>query len=168
MKIGIVSDSHGGVSILRAAIRILILRGVEAVVHCGDLGSVKCITILAESPVSTYAVAGNVDRNIDALVTAAKKSGVAFHDQVVEVPLGDEDKNHLVITHGHDGLLDELIMGGQFPYVCHGHTHRIRDERIDSVHVICPGALRNPKQPRYPTVAMLDTSQDTVEFIRVG
>ena len=42
-------------------------------------------------------------------------------------------------THGDNAhLLSERISGERFPYVCHGHTHCIRDEQFDSVRVICP------------------------------
>ena len=53
-------------------------------------------------------------------------------------------------------------MGGQFPYVCHGHTHRLRDDRIGDVRVINPGALNHPRNPRHPTIAVLDTATDTL------
>jgi predicted phosphodiesterase len=60
--------------------------------------------------------------------------------------------------------LGELVHSGQFPYVCHGHTHKVRDERIGEVHVINPGALR---RARRHTVAILDTDGDTLEHVVV-
>ena len=63
--------------------------------------------------------------------------------------------------------MDELVAGGQFPYVCHGHTHRAADERQANVRVICPGALRHPKHPTRPSAAVLDAAEDTVTFIEV-
>ena len=63
--------------------------------------------------------------------------------------------------------LSALIASGQFPWVCHGHTHRTRDERIGKVRVINPGALKSPRDPRHPTVAVLDTEADMLEFIEL-
>ena len=170
MKIGIVSDSHGRVELLRRAAAALVARGVRAIVHCGDVGSVPCIQAFSvgagETSVSTYAVSGNMDRHVDRLAEEARRCGVRFHRQVVEVPLSDG--RYLAATHGDDEhFLSGLIAGGQFPYVCHGHTHRIRDERFASVRVICPGALRHPKDPRRPTAALLDTQTDLLEYITI-
>ncbi len=161
MKIGIVSDSHGRAKCLRAAMDVLVASGVEAIVHCGDIGSVECVKVLASAGIDAYAVAGNMDRHVSRLQTVANASGLNFSWEVVEVPIGEG--KHLVATHGHDrNVLAGLITGGQFPYVCHGHTHKARDERIGNVRVINPGALHHTRRH---TVAIIDTHIDTVEYI---
>ena len=166
MKVGIVSDSHGRESRLAAALEVLVARGAEVVVHCGDIGSVECVWCLGAAGVPAYAVAGNMDRHADVLAAAAVQCGVNFSEAAVEVPLGDG--SYLAATHGADqDLLAELTCGGQFPYVCHGHTHRARSERIGGTRVINPGALAHGRKPRRPTAALLDTDTDTVEHIRV-
>jgi predicted phosphodiesterase len=40
-----------------------------------------------------------------------------------------------------------------------------RDQRIGKARVINPGALCHPRDPRYPTVAVLDTEADALEYI---
>ena len=166
MKIGIVSDSHGRCELLTAALGLFAQRGVDAIVHCGDVGSIASMRSLGAVDTAAYAVAGNMDRHIDQLAVVADECGVNFHWEVIEMPIGDG--RYLVATHGHDhGILNELIAGRQFPYVCHGHTHRVQDERFGQVRVICPGALRTPRNPRHPTVAILDTDSDSLEFIAV-
>ena len=167
MKAGIVSDSHGRVKTLGRAVEMLVARGAEVIVHCGDFGSVADLAPLAEAPVPTYAVGGNMDRHCGAdLLHTATASGVTFGPQSVEVPLGDGQ--FLAAVHGHNGhLLEELVLGGQFPYVCHGHTHYADDRRVGAVRVICPGALRSPRGRRALTCALLDTEADSVEFLTV-
>ena len=166
MKIGIVSDSHGKSKRLRAALELLARRGAERIVHCGDVGSVECMELLGRAGAKAYAVAGNMDRRPEPLMAAANRCGVTFSLASVEVPIGGG--RYLAATHGDPHhLLSELVTGGQFPYVCHGHTHRARDERIGAVRVINPGALRSPKDPRHPTAALLDTDAETVEFLDV-
>ena len=64
-------------------------------------------------------------------------------------------------------LLDDLVGGGEFLYVCHGHTHCSRDERIGNVRVICPGALYGPRDSMGSRVAQLDTINDEVLFLQV-
>lgn len=166
MKIGIVSDSHGSASRLKAALKALVGLGAEAIVHCGDIGSVECVAVLGRAGVPAHLVLGNMDRHEAELAAAAEEYGVALGPEVIEVPIGNG--RHLVATHGHhERIFAELVMGQQFPYVCHGHTHRVRDEQAANTRVINPGALRHPKDPKHPTAAILDTDADTVEYIRV-
>jgi hypothetical protein len=166
MKIGIVSDSHGKTKRLKAALALLGRRDVEMIVHCGDVGSEACIEELGGAAAPAYAVAGNMDRHAERLAARAQQRGVHFAWEVIEVPIGRGQ--HLVATHGSDeSVLTELIAGGQFRYVCHGHSHRTRDERVGGVRVINPGALYNNRRPHHPTVAVLDTEADSLEYIPV-
>jgi putative phosphoesterase len=167
MRIGLVSDSHGKVDRLGRAMECLAAVGVDAIVHCGDIGSVKCMQALAAAGVPAYAVAGNMDRHLDDLAVEAATLGIRFSPRTVEVPLGDGQ--YLVATHGHrEDVLRELIGGGQFPYVCHGHTHRRRDEHVGDVRVLNPGALRHPRCGNAPAVMLLDTDRDELTVIAVG
>ena len=128
MRIGILSDSHGHDDVLARAIDMLVARGAEAIVHCGDIGTEACLEPLVASPVPAYAVGGNMDRHLPALAHRLTRGALTFHPRTVEVPLGGG--KFLIATHGHDEhLLAELVTGAQFPYVCHGHTHRVADRR---------------------------------------
>ncbi|MHC4295349.1 MAG: metallophosphoesterase family protein [Planctomycetota bacterium] len=164
MKIGLISDSHGRAKRLCAALRELVERGVDVIVHCGDIGGTECIELLADAAPQAYAVTGNMDRGIDALRQVAGDTGVNFATEVLEVPLGDG--RSLGVTHGNDPrILGELIAAGQFCYICHGHTHRFRDEWMGGIRVINPGALAHPRYPRHPTAAVLDTDTDALQCI---
>lgn len=163
MKIGIVSDSHGHDETLRRAVDLLVERGAEAIVHCGDVGAEACIDVLAASGRPTYVVSGNTDRAIPHLIDLAAAAGIEFHWEVIEVPLGNGQ--FLVATHGHDPeLVSELVAGQQFPYVCVGHSHRVRDERRGRTRIINPGALHRAVPH---TAALLDTASDRLEFLEV-
>ncbi len=168
MRIGLMSDSHGKTRRFRAALELLAARDVEAIVHCGDICCLESLRLLAGTGIPTWLVAGNMDRHLlHELEALAQGTSVTYWYSTVEVPLGDD--THLVATHGHnEGLLEELIRGQRFPYVCHGHTHRARDERIGDVRVICPGAITSPRHPAVSTVALLDTTADTVAFFDVA
>ena len=166
MKIGIVSDSHGKAKRLAAALKTLADRQVEAIVHCGDVGSIQCVELLAATGVPAYLVPGNMDRHVERLQAAAESGGVHFAWEVVTVPIGQG--RQLAVTHGNDeGVLQELIREQQFPYICRGHTHSASNERIGNVRVINPGALHHAQRPHTPTVAVLDTQADTVEHFKV-
>ena len=166
VKIGILSDSHGRTKRLASALKALLDRGAEAVVHCGDICAVECLEALCACGVPAHVVAGNMDRHVARLQTAAARGGANFAWEVIEVDLGDGRR--LAATHGSDeAVLEQLVSGGQFAYVCHGHTHRRRDERIGAVRVINPGALYHPRDGK-PTVALLDCRTDQLEFLGVG
>jgi hypothetical protein len=107
-----------------------------------------------------------MDRRPGKFAKEARTHGVNFAEDFLEVPLGDG--RHLIALHGHDEqLFQEFLAGEQFPYICHGHTHRTADNTYGQVRVICPGALAHPRSPKHPTAAILDTDSDTVRFIRV-
>ncbi|KKM23863.1 hypothetical protein LCGC14_1610880 [marine sediment metagenome] len=163
MKIGIVSDSHGQVKRLRRGIEMLTRRGAEAIVHCGDIGKVECLAVLAESGLPCYAVTGNMDRNVERLRDHARDHHVHLESETVVIPIGRG--RYLAVTHGNKPeVLAGLITGGRFDYVCHGHTHLKRDENFGKVRVINPGALCHTDPF---TVALLDTDSDTLKHIEV-
>jgi putative phosphoesterase len=162
MRIGLLSDSHGQLDRLRQAMAMLINEGAQALVHCGDIGTRDCVQALGGAAVPAYLVAGNMDRFHHGL-GREKQTGLTFSPKTIEVPL--DDGQYLIATHGHrESLLDDLIEGGQFPYVVHGHTHSRRNERFPACRVICPGSLHHPRSPRTPGCALLDTQADSVTF----
>jgi len=166
MKIGVVSDSHGKANRLEAAIEKFVSCGVQAVVHCGDVGSVECLELLASAGVPAYAVAGNMDRDVEALEAAAARCGVIFSRRYVEVPLGRAKL--LAATHGDDrALLDELVKCGRYAYVCHGHTHRARSARRGEVRIVNPGALRRSLDAWRATAAIIDTEFESAGHVRL-
>ena len=176
MRIGILSDSHGKSKRLARGIDLLIDASAEAIVHCGDIENVEGIQLLGDSHLPSYLAAGNMDvSRFGRLQTAADSCGVIFAADFVAVPLDDGDgdgdsmvRKYLAATHGKDEqLLDELIRGEQYPYVCHGHTHRTSDQRINSTRVLNPGALYHPRGGTGRTVMLLDTDTDTVKIITV-
>ncbi len=168
MKIGIVSDSHGKSKRLAKAIGMLTEKGADAILHCGDIGSDDCVKVLGNAGVPAYAVSGNSDRHPGHLEIIAAEACVTFSTETVEIPI--ENDQYVIATHGHDeGLLGTLIIDGQFPYVCHGHWHQPRDEKVGPTRVINPGALTRPRGHDHKrSCALLDTETDTLEFFEVA
>ena len=120
--VGVVSDTHG---LLRPeAVRAL--RGVERIVHAGDVGSAAVLEELgAIAPV--VAVRGNNDRG----AWAAKLPAT----EVVEV-----DGALLYVIHDLAELdLDPAAAG--FHAVVSGHSHRPKIERRDGVLYLNPGSI---------------------------
>lgn len=161
-KIGIMSDTHGAVARTKWALDILRSRGVDSIIHCGDITSVEVLQLFDGWRAAI--VWGNMDQDPTLQLAAEKLEGVSLGD-VLAVEI---DGVRLAACHGDDtSTLRELIHSGLYRYVFHGHTHLRRDELIGSTRVINPGALGgNRKQSR--SVCVLDLARDEVEFIEVG
>jgi putative phosphoesterase len=167
MRIGILSDTHGKTKRLQKALELLTQNDAEAVVHCGDILSAEEVQVLGGFPGLAYLTAGNMDRHaVESIAESAESLGVMFAADFLSVPL--RDGRELIATHGHlEELLDDLIRSGQYAYVCHGHTHYRRDERVGPTRVINPGALYHAKDRQGESVCLLDTDKDTVEFLKI-
>ena len=161
MKIGIVSDTHGKADKLRRALEMLRARGAEAIVHCGDVGNAQCLEALADTGLPCHAVAGNTDCHLDELKAAAIQSGVQFDVDALVVDLGDGRK--LAFSHGDNATLVESLLAGKPAYLCLGHTHQSRDQRLGATRIINPGAIARGHPP---SVALLDTATDALEFLK--
>ena len=136
MQLGVVSDTHGHVGYTREAIRMLESLKVEAVLHCGDIGSPEIVELFAAWP--THFVFGNVDQQ-RLLGEAIRAAGQTCHDRFGRLEF---DRRKIAFLHGDDSaLLEQTIASGRFDLVCHGHTHVARNVQRAATRVLNPGAL---------------------------
>jgi len=137
VQIGVVSDTHGHVGYTREAIRMLESLEVEAVLHCGDIGSPEIVELFSAWP--THFVFGNVDRDATALEEAICTAGQTCHERFGRLELAGR---RIAFLHGDDSaLLEETIASGRWDLVCHGHTHVARRLERGATLVLNPGAL---------------------------
>lgn len=136
-RIGIISDTHGQVEYTRSAIRTMESLEVELVIHCGDIGSTEIVRMFSTWP--THFVFGNVDHDEALLRRAITRSGQTCHERFGTLEVGGV---RIAFLHGDDWQrLEETIASGEWDLVCHGHTHRRREERIGKTLVLNPGAI---------------------------
>jgi putative phosphoesterase len=136
MQIGVVSDTHGHIPYTREAIRMLESLEVEAVLHCGDIGSPEIVELFAAWP--THFVFGNVDSH-RALGEAIRAAGQNCHDRFGRLELAGR---RIAFLHGDDeALLNDTIASGEWDLVCHGHTHVARRMQRGPTLVLNPGAI---------------------------
>jgi len=128
--VGVISDTHG---LLRPE-AIAALRGVDRIIHAGDIGAPEILTALGEiAPVT--AVRGNNDKGAWAraipLTQAVDAGGASIY----------------VI---HDvGELDVDPGAGGFGVVIAGHSHQPRNEVRDGVLWFNPGSA-GPRRFKLP------------------
>jgi putative phosphoesterase len=161
MLIGILSDTHGDADIAHVAVRALLDRGAEYLVHCGDVGSTDVLDALAGHP--AMFVFGNTDFDTQVLTKYAGIIGIACGNTYGKLAFAGKTA---VVTHGDDSRLVKQVIADQLvDYLFLGHTHQKLDRREGKVRIINPGALH---RAAVKTVAILDTVKDELAFITVG
>jgi putative phosphoesterase len=130
MIIGVISDTHG---LLRPE-AVDALRGVDRIIHAGDIGAPEVLAALAAvAPVT--AVRGNNDR--------APWASTVAHTQVV-------DADGVLIYVIHDvAELDVDPAAGGFGVVVAGHSHQPLNEQRGGVLWFNPGSA-GPRRFKLP------------------
>lgn len=157
MLIGIISDSHDQHEIVRTAMVLLDRLGVQHVIHCGDVGGQAVFDELVGRPVTF--VWGNMDSGQRQLEPYLEGAGIRPPSAVpTQITL---DGKRIAVFHGHERGFADSPFALDVDYILHGHTHVARDESINGVRVINPGALF---RARPKSVATLDTATDELVF----
>jgi len=111
LKIGIISDTHKKVGRAKKAIDLLIDKGVEFIVHAGDIVKVEVLEYLEEKNIRYVAVLGNNDFHLYSVVDKfnlfsepyyfklANKTWKVMHYPKYIFPL---DTDIIVYGHTHD------------------------------------------------------------------
>jgi putative phosphoesterase len=160
MLLGVVSDTHGQATTARAAARMLESLEVEAVVHCGDVGSSQIPALFAQWP--AHFVLGNVDYEPE-IRQAVEAAGLFFHARFADLQL---DGRRIAVLHSDDARrFRETIASGQYDLVCYGHTHTAEQHREEKTLVLNPGALHRAKMH---TVAIVDLQTMQATIVNVG
>jgi len=169
--IGILSDTHGQVRRTAAAAEVFRQLGVQAFVHCGDIGGPAVLDQLAG--LRGWLVRGNMDDEDPTLDDYARALGMTV---ARTVPLRLELGGCVVLAfHGHEAqlglLLDDSAATAALraayhnaKYILYGHRHVPADSQYGPWRLINPGALH---RAAVPTVATLDLAKDVVHFWQV-
>ena len=137
MRLGIISDTHGHVELTRPAVRMLESLEVDAVLHCGDIGSIEVVELFAKWP--THFVFGNCDDGTAAFAAAIRKAGQTCHGMFGDLEF---EGVRVALLHSHDRRkFRETIDGGEYRLVCYGHTHVAAVDRHGETLVVNPGAI---------------------------
>jgi putative phosphoesterase len=160
MILGIVSDTHGHVEFAMPAVRMLESLEVEAVIHCGDIGSIEIVRLFDRWP--THYVLGNVDAHGLPFKAAIEERNGVYHGRFGALEI---EGRRIAFLHGDDApLLDAVIEGGAYDLVCHGHTHVAEKYDRNGTLVVNPGALY--RAPRH-TIAVARLPQLEVTHVDV-
>jgi putative phosphoesterase len=143
MLIGVISDTHG---LLRPE-ALAALRGVEHILHAGDVGDIAILDGLREiAPVT--AIRGNVDGT----------GACAELPATDVVELGD--RLFYLVHSVHDLDINPVVAG--VAMVVSGHSHRASVEVRDGVIYFNPGSA-GPRRFSLPVTVGFVTVEDGVE-----
>lgn len=137
MRIGVVSDTHGQLSLTREAVHMLQSLDVETVLHCGDIGTADVVRQFSAWP--THFVLGNCDHDAESLRAAIEAEGQTFHGLLGEIELAGA---RVALLHSHErAKFRETVHSGEWDLVCYGHTHTAAIDRVGPTVVLNPGAV---------------------------
>ena len=160
--IGLLSDTHGNVERARRAIDLLLAEGADLLVHLGDVGDELVLDQLVGVPARV--VFGNCDDERE-LGAYASAQGIPVDHPGSEIMTTG---GALAVTHGHLPEVLRDLLARKPRYLAHGHSHEVRDETLDGVRFLNPGALQ---RARSYTVGLLCPEEDrftVFEVTRVG
>ncbi len=159
MKIGICSDSHDHIKRLEIAMNEFRRRGVEAIIHAGDLVAPFVIDTLKLAECPVYAVYGNCDGEKHGLEERFEELKGEINREPHIYKLGGK---RFVVMHqpiwinafSHDEIADVIVFG---------HTHELLIEK-SSPMVINPGEIFG-RLSAGPSVVYFDTEIGEPEVI---
>jgi uncharacterized protein len=160
VRIGVISDTHGHVELTRPAVRMFESLNVEAVLHCGDIGSPEVVRLFGDWP--THFVFGNCDENRTELAEAIAAAGQTCHAEFGDLQLGGV---RVALLHSHDRRrFREVCDGGQYRLVCYGHTHVAAIDHHGETMILNPGAIyrANPH-----SIAIVDLPETKATIINL-
>lgn len=158
-RVGLLSDSHGRAERTARAVDALLAAGADTLIHAGDIETDEVLDCLAGH--NAHLVWGNCDWDRAGLERYARDIGIAVHGDSGEVTV---DGVRIAFTHGHLPAAMRSAMSSGAAFLVHGHTHERRDDVVDGVRIINPGALH---RARPFTVALLTPHTGKLTSIEV-
>jgi putative phosphoesterase len=111
--------------------------GVDAVLHCGDIGSMAVVELFAAWP--AHFVFGNCDSDHEKFAGQIARAGQTCHGPFGELEF---EGARVALLHSHDGRrFRQTIDSGNYKLVCYGHTHVAAIDRHGETLVVNPGAI---------------------------
>ncbi len=162
MRVGLISDTHDNVTMIKAAIKRLNELEVSLVLHAGDYISPFTAKPYAELKAKMIGVYGNNCAEREKLKEVYAAVGKEIVGNFAEVEAGGRS---IALLHGHDdALLRSLIAHGVYDVVVHGHDHKAKIAKVGSTLVINPGEACGWLYGK-SSLAVLDTDGLKAEII---
>jgi uncharacterized protein len=144
VKICLLSDSHDNRRLLEHAVQDAKARGVEAVLHCGDVVAPTTLRVLKKFELPVHVIHGNNTGDLYAMAKLAYEpdSVVRYHGQDAALHLGG--RSIFLVHYPHYAAA--LALTGDYDMVCCGHDHKASIKRVDTIlggvtYLLNPGTV---------------------------
>jgi uncharacterized protein len=162
MLIGIISDTHDHISNVKKAVQIFVERGVERVLHAGDIGSPSVVKHF--KGLDFALVYGNNDGERIMLQKKVEQIGGKMAGEVLN---WECEEGKIVVYHGTvPTFLNAMIRCGDYRLVVSGHTHKVVNQLKGNTRVLNPGTAHDGFEES-PTMMIYDTALDVAEVIEL-
>ena len=143
MKLGIISDSHDNLDMIKKAVKILNKENIDFLIHCGDIIS-PFISSFFEGlnekikNGNFFGVFGNNDGDLLYLTKRFEKiCKISGYEAILELA-----GKKIYVSHGPDPLvIKSLAKSREFDIITTDHTLNYEIKRINNTLVINPGEL---------------------------
>ena len=157
--IGVMSDSHDNVPMLRKAVAVFKEAGCDLVLHAGDVIAPFAARELAALGCPVKAVFGNCDGEKQGLEMALEKIG-----EIQDAPLlFAHGRRQILLVHYHFSVAT-YTSSGRYDIIIFGHTHKPDIRRKGKTLLLNPGEAGG-WLPGKSTVALLDPEKLEAETI---
>jgi hypothetical protein len=159
MLIGIMSDTHDNVPLVKKAIDIFNEKKVGYVIHAGDYTSPFTLKLFKELQCKYVGIFGNNDG--DKLLLLERAEGHIRNQPYIFI-LRDRK---IVVMHEHH-VVDALADSGHFDLVIYGHTHKADVRKVKNTLVVNPGEVSTYLYGK-STVALVDLEKLEAEIVEL-
>jgi putative phosphoesterase len=159
MLIGIMSDTHDNLVLVKKAIELFNDRKVEYVIHAGDYTSPFTLKLFKELKCRYVGIFGNNDG--DKLLLLERAEG-NIRNQPYIFTLNNRK---IVVMHEHN-VADALADSGHFDLVVYGHTHKPDVRKVKNTLVVNPGEVGSWLYGK-STVALADLNKMEADIVEL-
>jgi uncharacterized protein len=161
MKIGILSDTHGRVETVRTALGEFLTRGVDLLIHCGDIDDAE--TVSAFAGWNAHFVYGNCDGDRVGIRRAIEAIGATLHEPFGRLELAGKK---IAWLHGDKAdLKSDVVNGESCDYLFYGHTHVADQLIVGKTLVVNPGALFRARQKTCLTLDLPGGAMESIVIV---
>ncbi len=157
MKIGLISDTHDRLPAIRCGLALFRERGIETLIHPGDIIAPFAAKLLAEWAGTLHVTYGNNDGERAGLLNVLPQ----IQDGPAWIGLAGQQ---ILVHHFIDWCTPEDVAKADF--VITGHTHRVEIRDADRTRLINPGECCGWVTGRC-TVGILDLETRETEIIEL-
>lgn len=159
MKVGVLSDSHDHLPLLRKALEVLQKEGAELILHAGDYVAPFSVAVLAELSIPWWGVLGNNDGEILGIF---QKSEGRIKAPFLEL---EERGYRIFVSHFYQPAKLALA-SGHYDLVVYGHTHEAIIKEEGRTILVNPGEVCGLLSGR-PTVALCDLKEKVAKLLDI-